>query len=129
NGMDMANWTPTATGDRFDLPSTLQPLLPVRQQVSVLSGLAHVNACALGDGPGDHARANACFLTGIHPRKTAGADIQVGISADQIAAQQIGKSTRLPSMELSCDMANKMAGTCDSGYSCAYNNSISWRSE
>ncbi len=67
NGMDMENWTPTAAGDKFDLPSILQPLEPVRKQVSVLSGLAHVNARALGDGAGDHARANACFLTGVHP--------------------------------------------------------------
>ncbi len=129
NGMDMANWTPAATGDRFDLPSILQPLLPVRQQVSVLSGLAHVNARALGDGPGDHARANACFLTGAHPRKTAGADIQAGISVDQVAALQVGKATRLPSLELSCETSMRSAGACDSGYACAYQNNISWRNE
>jgi hypothetical protein len=129
NGMDMANWTPTAVGDRFDLPSTLQPLLPMRQQVSVLSGLAHVNARANGDGAGDHARANACFLTGVHPRKTAGADIQVGISVDQVAALQIGKATRLPSLELSCETSMRQAGACDSGYACAYQNNISWRNE
>jgi hypothetical protein len=129
NGMDMANWTPTAVGDRFDLPSTLQPLMPVRQQVSVLSGLAHVNARALGDGAGDHARANACYLTGVHPRKTAGADIQVGISVDQVAALQVGKQTRLPSLELSCETSMRQAGACDSGYACAYQNNISWRNE
>ncbi len=129
NGMDMVNWTPTATGDRFDLPPTLQPLQAVRQQVSVLSGLAHVNARALGDGPGDHARANACFLTGTHPRKTAGADIQAGISADQIASLQVGKATRLPSLEMSCETSMRQAGACDSGYACAYQNNISWRNE
>ena len=89
NGMDMDNWTPAAMGDKFELPSILQPLEPLRKHVSVLSGLAHVNARALGDGAGDHARANACFLTGVHPRKTAGSDISVGVSADQIAALQI----------------------------------------
>jgi hypothetical protein len=129
NGMDMENWTPTSAGDRFELPSILQPLEALRQQVSVLSGLAHVKARGLGDGAGDHARANACFLTGVHPRKTAGADIQVGISADQIAALQIGKATRLPSLELSCETALRQAGACDSGYACAYQNNISWRNE
>jgi hypothetical protein len=129
NGMDMANWTPSGAGDKFELPSTLQPLTPVRQQVSVLSGLAHVNARALGDGAGDHARANACFLTGVHVRKTSGADIQAGISADQVAALQVGKNTRLPSLELSCEPTTRQAGSCDSGYACAYQHNISWRNE
>jgi hypothetical protein len=129
NGMDMANWTPSAAGDRFDLPSTLQPLEPVRKQISILSGLAHKNARALGDGAGDHARANACFLTGAHPRKTAGADISVGISVDQVAALQVGKNTRLPSLELSCETSTRQAGACDSGYACAYQHNISWRNE
>ena len=129
NGMDMQNWTPAAAGDRFDLPSILQPLEPIRKQVSVLSGLAHVNARALGDGAGDHARANACFLTGIHPRKTAGADISVGVSVDQMAALQVGKNTRLPSLELSCETTTRQAGACDSGYACAYQHNLSWRNE
>ena len=97
NGAEMESWTPKAIGDKFDLSPTLAPLQPVRQQVSVLSGLAHVQARALGDGAGDHARANSCFLTGVHARKTAGADISVGVSVDQVAALQIGKNTRLPS--------------------------------
>ncbi len=95
----------------------------------MLSGLAHVQARALGDGAGDHARANSCFLTGVHPRKTAGADISVGVSVDQVAAMQIGKNTRLPSMELSCEKSLRQAGSCDSGYACAYQNNLSWRSE
>ena len=94
----------------------------------MLSGLAHKNAYALGDGPGDHARAAACYLTGVHPKKTAGADIQNGVSADQIAAQHIGTATRFPSLELGCD-DSRTVGNCDSGYSCAYTNSLSWRSE
>ncbi|MDQ3624358.1 MAG: DUF1552 domain-containing protein [Verrucomicrobiota bacterium] len=129
NGMDMDNWTPKSTGSSFELPSILQPLQPHRGQISVLSGLAHGNARSLGDGPGDHARANACFLTGVHPRKTAGADIHVGISADQIAALQVGKATRLPSLELSCETSVRQAGACDSGYACSYQNNISWRNE
>jgi hypothetical protein len=90
NGMDMENWTPKNFGSNFDLPSILEPLSPLRGNFSVLNGLAHHNAYALGDGGGDHARANACFLTGVHPRKTAGADIHVGVSADQVAAQLVG---------------------------------------
>ena len=116
NGMDMDNFTPKAVGKDFELPSILQPLQPYKTQFNVLSGLAHRNATALGDGPGDHARANAAFLTGAHPRKTAGADISVGISADQVAALQVGKNTRLTSLELSCEGSLRQAGACDSGY-------------
>jgi hypothetical protein len=129
NGMHMPDWTPKAVGTLGDLPPTLQPLAPHKSHFQVLSGLAHVQARPLGDGAGDHARANACFLTGVHPRKTAGSDISVGISADQLAAQQIGRNTRLPSLELSCDNAGRQAGACDSGYACAYQNNISWRNE
>ena len=129
NGMDMQNWTPKGTGDQFELPSILQPFEPLKKDISVLSGLAHVQARALGDGAGDHARANACFLTGVHPRKTSGADIQVGISADQVAALEIGKNTRISSLEMSCETSLRQAGSCDSGYACAYQNNISWRNE
>jgi hypothetical protein len=92
----------------------------------VFSGLKDHNGEALGDGPGDHARAAASFLTGVHPRKTAGSDISVGISVDQVAAQKIGSATRLASLELGCEDGH-LAGNCDSGYACAYVNSISWR--
>ncbi|MBV8811380.1 MAG: DUF1552 domain-containing protein [Acidobacteriaceae bacterium] len=126
NGIDMRNWTPDAVGESFTLPKILEPLAPLRDNVLVLSGLVDHNAEALGDGPGDHARASSSFLTGVHPKKTAGADIQVGISVDQVAAQSIGKQTRLASLELGCEDGH-LAGNCDSGYSCAYVNSISWR--
>ena len=127
NGVVMADWTPKVAGREFDLPRILKPLEPFRDDVFVLSGLAHHNAKALGDGAGDHARAGACFLTGVHPRKTAGADIHSGVSADQIAARAVGSETRLPSLELGCE-ESRTVGNCDSGYSCAYTNSISWRS-
>jgi hypothetical protein len=91
----------------------------------VFSGLAQVNGRALGDGPGDHARATATFLTGVHPRKTGGADFQLGISADQIAAKELGKYTQLSSLELGLE-PQPLAGNCDSGYTCAYM-SMSWR--
>jgi uncharacterized protein DUF1552 len=127
NGVTLADWTPKGIGREFELSRILKPLEPFRDDLLVLSGLAAENAKALGDGPGDHARAGACFLTGVHPRKTAGADIQNGISADQIAARVVGTETRLPSLELGCE-ESRTVGNCDSGYSCAYTNSISWRS-
>ncbi len=129
NGMDMENWTPKKVGAGFDLPATLEPLKAHQAQTSVLSGLAHLNARAGSDGAGDHARANATFLTGVRARKTAGADIHIGVSADQVAAQAVGRETRLPSLELTCDTSSRQAGACDSGYACAYQNNISWRNE
>jgi hypothetical protein len=127
NGVTLPDWTPAGTGRGFELPRILAPLAPHRDDVLVLTGLAHKNAYALGDGPGDHARAAAAYLTGVHPRKTAGADIQNGVSVDQIAAAHIGADTRFRSIELGCD-DSRAVGNCDSGYSCAYTNSLSWRS-
>jgi hypothetical protein len=128
NGANMVDWTPTALGADFELPSILAPLNTVKQDLLVVSGLAQDKARANGDGAGDHARASAAFLTGAQPRKTQGADIKVGISADQVAAQRIGHNTRFASLELGCDRGQQ-AGNCDSGYSCAYSYNISWKSE
>ena len=128
NGVTMEQWTPAAEGAGFELTRILKPLAPVKDRMLVLSGLEHDNGNALGDGPGDHARAGAVFLTGVHCRKTAGADIKNGVSVDQIAARQIGSQTRLGSIELGCE-DTRVVGNCDSGYSCAYTNSLSWRSE
>jgi hypothetical protein len=128
NGANMADWTPKAVGTDFELPSILEPIAPFKQDFQVISGLAHDKARPNGDGPGDHARASASFLTGCQARKTAGADIKVGVSVDQIAAEKAGKFTRLPSLELSCDKG-RQAGSCDSGYSCAYQFNLSWRTE
>jgi Protein of unknown function (DUF1552) len=126
NGVTMRDWKPAATGEAFEFSRILKPLEPFRKDVFVLSGLDHHNAEALGDGGGDHARAGACFLTGVHPKKTAGADIQSGVSVDQIAARKFEAVTRVPSLELGCEDSRTVGG-CDSGYSCAYTNSISWR--
>jgi len=126
NGIIMKDWTPAVAGTEFEFPRILKPLEPYRQNLMVLSGLTHNTGRALGDGPGDHARAAATFLTGVHPKKTSGADIHSGISVDQIAAQKIGNATRLASLELGCE-DGRLVGNCDSGYSCAYSNSISWR--
>ncbi len=127
NGIVMDDWTPKELGKSFEFTKILKPLEPFRNDVFVISGLDDRNGNALGDGPGDHARAGASFLTGTHCKKTAGADIQNGISIDQIAAQRVGSATRLRSIELGCE-DSRTVGNCDSGYSCAYTNSISWRS-
>ena len=127
NGANMADWTPKVVGENYDMSMTLEPLAQHRRDFNVISGLAIDPANSHGDGGGDHARSSAAFLTGAHPRKTAGADIKAGVSVDQIAAAQIGDQTRLSSLELSCDRGQE-AGSCDSGYSCAYQFNISWRS-
>lgn len=127
NGVHMQEWTPSATGSAFELPRILEPLQPYRADMLVLTGLAQHQAHALGDGGGDHARAMAVFLTGVHPVKTDGADIRAGTSVDQVAAQAMGHHTRFPSLELGID-PGAQAGNCDSGYSCAYSSNISWRS-
>ena len=126
NGVTVKDWKPTGVGADYQISPILKPLEAYRQDLMVLSGLDHNNANALGDGGGDHARAGACFLTGVHPKKTAGADIQAGISVDQIAAKALGSTTRIASLELGCEDSRTVGG-CDSGYSCAYTNSISWR--
>lgn len=127
NGIIMKDWTPKNDGKGYELSKTLQPLAPHRERMLVLSGLDQYNGQALGDGAGDHARAGASWLTGVHPKKTQGADILAGISADQVAARELGKATTLPSLELGLE-DNRMAGNCDSGYSCAYSNTVSWKS-
>jgi Protein of unknown function (DUF1552) len=127
NGIVMKDFTPTVAGAAFDLPRLLQPMAANRDKMLLISGLMQRNGDANGDGPGDHARAAATYLTGVHAKKTQGADIYVGVSMDQVAAQKVGNATRFPSLELTCE-DGRMVGGCDSGYSCAYSNSISWRS-
>ncbi|MGA3241188.1 MAG: DUF1552 domain-containing protein [Bryobacteraceae bacterium] len=119
-------WFPETTGANFDFPRTVKPLEKFRGDVLFVSNLAHHNSLALGDGPGDHARAAATYLTGMHIKKTEGADLRDGISADQIAARKFAAQTRFPSLELTCE-DSRQAGACDS-YSCAYQN-MSWKSE
>jgi hypothetical protein len=126
NGAIPDQWNPVGTGKDFQFGNTLAPLEPLRHRVQVISGLEHLNADPGNDGAGDHARANGTFLTGVRVKKTAGSDIYAGISLDQIAAQHIGKSTRFASLELSTDPHRKSGG-CDSGYSCAYESNLAWR--
>ena len=127
NGAIPSQWWPEGEGRDFKLNRTMQPLEKVRHQLQILGGLDHVNATPGPDGAGDHARASGSFLTGVRVRKTAGADIHAGISIDQVAAGQVGHLTRFPSLELTCDAVRK-SGNCDSGYSCAYQYNLAWRS-
>ncbi len=126
NGAIMPDWTPQKEGTEYELSQTLKPLEAVQSEINVISGLAQEQGYAHGDGPGDHARSAATFLTGAHPVKTAGANIRVGRSADQVAVDAIGKTTRLPSLEIGLERG-RTAGNCDSGYSCAYSSTISWK--
>jgi len=126
NGIIMRHWTPATEGKNFELSRILNPLSELRNDILVLSGLRQEQGFDLGDTPGDHARAAATFLTGVHPKKTAGADIQAGISVDQVAAEHIGQATKFRSLEFGCE-DGRLVGSCDSGYSCAYSNTISWR--
>lgn len=128
NGMHMADWTPTKVGADFDLPPILQTFAPLKNDILVITGLAQDGGRAHGDGGGDHARAMASFLTGTHPKKTHGADIKAGVSADQVAAEKVGKQTRFASLELGCD-AGSQTGSCDTGYSCAYSHNASWKTD
>ena len=126
NGIHMPDWTPQAEGKNFELPAILKPLAPHKNYLTVLSGLTLNGARPLGDGGGDHARSVAAYLTGAHPRKTHGANIQNGTSIDQVAAERAGQQTRFGSLELGCERSGS-SGDCDTGYSCAYSSNISWR--
>ncbi len=127
NGAVMQQWTPEQTGPGFALSPILQPLAPYKDQLTVVSGLAHGQAEPLGDGNGEHSRASATWLNGVHPKQTEGADVEAGLTADQIAARELGRDTPLPSLELAIDM-DGLVGNCENGYSCVYLNTVSWRS-
>src|SRR5215813_11178693 len=125
-GMILNQWIPATEGKAFEITPTMKALEPYRENMVVLTGLAQVQGRALGDGAGDHAREGATWLTGVHPKKTEGVGIRAGISADQIAARELGRNTQLASLELGLESPS-LAGGCDSGYSCAYTNTLSWR--
>jgi hypothetical protein len=129
HGAVMSNWTPIGEGSAMELSRTLQPLAPFKDQVVVVSNLAHAMAAPAGPGDngGDHTRSPAVFLNGVHPKRTDGADIRAGVTIDQIAAAKIGQETPLPSLELATEDYSGLVGSCDVGFSCAYMNTISWR--
>src|SRR5260221_7507235 len=126
NGVNLDLWTPKAEGADSELPPTLAPLEKLRSEFLVLSGLALDGARAHADGGGHRARASASFLTGAHPAKTDGAGLRAGVSVDQVAAAAIGNRTRFRSLEVGCE-GGAQAGSCDSGYACAYSANLSWR--
>jgi hypothetical protein len=130
NGVQPDAWNIASTTDVMKLPErlprTLEPLEAYRDDVSVLGGLTVNGGRALGDGPGDHGRAGASYLTGAHPLKTFGKDLRAGESMDQHAARALAGATRFASLELGTEEGIQ-GGNCDNGYSCAYSNSISWR--
>ena len=128
NGIDMRHWTPAAEGALGELPGILQPLAAHKNDLLVLSNLTANWGRPLLDGAGDHGRAMAAYMTGMYVHKTAGADLKLGISADQVAAQAVGHLTRLPSLEVGLEEA-RMAGNCDNGYSCAYAYNVAWKTE
>ncbi len=128
NGAHMQDWKPTKVGADYDLPWTLEPLKSFKKELNVYTGLTLDKARANGDGAGDHARAQAAFLTGRQAKKTNGADIRAGMSADQWIAGQVGDQTRFASLELGIE-PGRPSGNCDSGYSCAYQSNFSWRGD
>lgn len=127
NGMIMSRYTPTQAGRDYAMTPTLAPLEPYRDRFTIVSGLAHYQASALGDGPGSHGRSCGAYLTGAHPKRTEGSDLQCGVSMDQLVAQRSGQYTQLASLELGIEPPS-LLGSCDVGYSCTYTNTLSWRS-
>jgi hypothetical protein len=127
NGINIAKWTPAGSGKDFTFSSTLSSLEPFRDRVNVLSGLALHAADRNNDGAGDHSRATGGFLSGCHAKRTQGADLYLGTTADQVAAKSLGAGNLLPSLELAIDDRH-VAPLCDEGYTCAYSNTLSWSS-
>ncbi len=124
NGIVMKDWKPAEAGDNFKFTRILKPLEPFRQDITLLSGLAN-NIANKAKG-GGHAKASGSFLSGAEPKYTAGSDVRAGVTFDQIAAQKIASETRVASLQLGCEDA-RMVGNCDTGSSCAYTNSLSWK--
>lgn len=128
NGVIQKQWTPATTGAGFELTPTLQPFAGVRDKINVLSGLSHLQADTFGDGTGDHPRASAVWLTGVHAydRTQPGVEVKLATTVDQIIAREVGKTSRIPSIEMAVDFPTQ--GSCDSG-DCFYINTVSWRNE
>lgn len=123
NGIRMDHWTPATTGSAFELPPSLKPLAGVRDRLLVLTGLS---TNGLPKNSGVHASASTKFLTDANPKSTQGSAVEAGVSLDQLVARELGQQTQLASLELGLESAE--AGTCDIGFSCAYTNTVSWRS-
>src|SRR5258708_25956285 len=127
NGVNPFKFFPDGSRKEFSLSPSLAALEPFKNQVTTFANMAHHCADRANDGAGDHSRATGAFLSGTHARRTQGADLQCGVTADQIAAKSLGKDNLLPSLELSLEDRN-IAPLCDEGYTCAYSNTLSWTS-
>ena len=127
HGATMDKWTPATEGNGFAFTEILKPLEPFRERLNVISGLAHPYVAGAGGADvsagANHTRAAAVFLTGAVPER--GPRAHLGVSVDQVAAKHIGQDTPLPSLELSIEEA---VLACEASFSCAYRNSISWKS-
>src|SRR5215469_14949910 len=126
HGKVMEKFTPAAEGTGWEFTPILKPLEPFRERLTVVSGLAAIGAESQGDGGGDHSRCAPYYLSGVHAKRTEGDDIHAGQTIDQIAVEKIGQDTPLPSLELGTEDTG-LVGVCDVGYSCAYMNSIAWK--
>jgi uncharacterized protein DUF1552 len=126
NGVIQRQWNPATTGSGFELTPILQPFANVRDDINVITGLSHLQADTFGDGTGDHPRSSAVWLTGIHAydRAKPGVEVRLATTVDQMIAEKIGETSRIPSIELSVDYPTQ--GSCDSG-DCFYVNTVSWR--
>ena len=121
HGVILNQWTPATAGASFELPPILKPLEPFRDSLTVVSNLAR---------PEERAQDHACtgaWLTGVAPKRTDGADFLAARSIDQIVAEQIGKDTSFPSLEVATEDFTAMLGACIPGFSCAYMNTLSWQ--
>jgi hypothetical protein len=128
HGVIWDDWKPKTTGANFELTANLKPLEKMNGQFNILSGLSHLEADTKGDGSGDHTRASAAWLTGVHAwdRTRPGVEMKLATTADQLIARELGRETALPSMELTTDTPSQ--GSCDAG-DCFYVNTVSWRNE
>ena len=103
NGMAMDEFFPKQAGQNYEITPILKPLEPYRDRFMVIGNLDQVQGEALGDGAGDHGRSCGTYLTGVHVKKTEGADLMSGVSMDQLVAKQFGQATQIPSLELGLD--------------------------
>ena len=125
NGVIQDRWVPATVGTNFEFPPILRPIEGFRDQLLIVSGLAHRQAETFGDGNGDHPRAVAAWLSGVHAwNRRGGAEVKLGTTADQLAARVLGQDTRVPSLEMALEGPTAIA--CDTG-DCFYGNTISWR--
>ena len=124
NGIVMKDWKLAETGKDYTFTRILKPLEPFREDITVLSGLAN-HAAVAGRG-GGHAKATGSFLSGTSPKYTAGADVRAGVTFDQLVAERFAAESRVPSLQIGCE-DSRMVGNCDTGSSCAYTNSLSWK--